>query len=68
MDDARPELYSAESEDARTSRLRHEAALIAEAEQEFAEGKIITGIELERFLRWFGSDEDGPPPDASDAE
>jgi len=46
--------------------LSHEAALIAEAELEIAEGKGIAGAELERFLAWFVSDEDGLPPDHSD--
>jgi hypothetical protein len=50
----------------RVSRLSHEAALIAEAEQEIAEGKGIIGAELERFLAWFVSDDDGPSPDDSD--
>jgi hypothetical protein len=46
--------------------LRREAALIAEAEQEIAEGKGVTGAELERFLAWYVSGDDGPPPDLSD--
>ena len=59
--------FPAESADARATRLRHEAALIAEADQDIADGKVITGAELDRFLKWFGSDEEGPPPDNSDA-
>ena len=55
-----------ETEATRVSRLSHEAALIAEAELEIAEGKGIAGAELERFLAWFVSDEDGLPPDHSD--
>jgi len=64
MDDVRA--FPGETDATRASRLRHEAALIAEADQEIAEGKGITGPELERFLAWFVSDEDGPPPAASD--
>jgi len=35
---------------ARASRLPHEAALIAEAKQELAEGEGITGVDLEHLL------------------
>ena len=63
MDDVRT--FPGEAGAARASRLQHEAALIAEAEQEIAEGKGIAGPELERFLAWLVSDEDGPPPDGS---
>jgi hypothetical protein len=55
-----------ETDAGRASRLQHEAALIAEAEQEIGEGKGIAGAELERFLAWFVSDEDGPPSGDSD--
>jgi hypothetical protein len=60
MDDVRA--LPGETEAARASRFRREAALIAEAEQDLAEGRFITGTELERFLKWFVSDDDGPPP------
>jgi hypothetical protein len=68
MDDVRAEQVSVESELAPIRRLSHEAeaALIAEAEQEIADGKGITGTELERFLAWFVSEDDGPPPDGPD--
>ena len=57
--------FPGETDARRASRLRREAELIAEAEQEIAEGKGITGAGSKRFLAWFVSDEDGPPPDAS---
>jgi hypothetical protein len=47
--------------------LQLEAALIAEAEQALAKGRFLTGAELGRFLAWCASDNDGPPPDTSDA-
>jgi hypothetical protein len=65
MDDVRAS--PGETDAGRTARLQREAALIAEAEQEIAEGKGITGAELERFMAWFVSGDDGPPPDVSDA-
>lgn len=58
--------FPGETDATRATRLQREAALIAEAEQEIAEGKGITGAELERFLAWFVSDEDDPPPGNSD--
>jgi len=64
MDDVRT--FPGETDAKRANRLRREAELIAEAEQEIAQGKGITGAELERFLAWFVSDEDGPPPDDPD--
>ena len=64
MDDVRA--FSGETDAGRAGRLQREAALIAEAEQEIAEGKGITGAQLERFLAWFVSDENGAPPDNSD--
>ena len=54
-------------EAAPAERLRREAALIAGAEQDLAEGRFITGPELERFLAWFVSDDNGPPPEAPSA-
>ncbi len=39
-----------------------EAALIAEAEQDLAEGRFISGAELELFLNWFVSGVGGPGP------
>lgn len=60
MDDAWT--FPGETEAARAARLLHEADLIAEAEQELAEGRFITGAELKRFLDWFVSDKDEPPP------
>jgi hypothetical protein len=55
--------YPGETHAKRASRLRSEAELITEAEQEIAEGEGITGADLQRFLAWFVSDKDGPPPD-----
>jgi hypothetical protein len=57
-----------ETDAERAVRLRHEAALIAEAEQELADGKGISGRDLDRFLAWFVSDNDGPPPASPDAD
>lgn len=65
MDGARA--LPGETDAGRTAQLQREAVLIAEAEQEIAEGKGITGAELERFLAWFVGDDDGPPPGLSDA-
>jgi hypothetical protein len=64
MDDLRA--FPGETDAGLASWLQREAALIAEAEQEIADGKGITGAELERFLAWFVSDEDGLPPGESD--
>jgi hypothetical protein len=58
MNDVRT--FPGETDATRANRLRREAELIAEAQQEIAEGKGITEAELERFLAWFVSDEDGP--------
>jgi hypothetical protein len=41
--------------------------LIAGAEQDLAEGRFITGVDAEQFLKWFGSADDGPPPGESNA-
>jgi len=64
MDDVRT--VPDETDSKRANRVQREAELIAEAEKEIAGGKGITGAELERFLAWFVSDEDGPPPDDPD--
>ncbi|HUB44841.1 MAG TPA: hypothetical protein VMB73_07645 [Acetobacteraceae bacterium] len=66
MDDVRS--VPGESEAARAARLKIEAQLIAEAEQELAEGKGISGDELKRFFEWFVSGDDKPPPAASDED
>ena len=58
--------FRGETEAERVIRLRHEAELIAEAEQELAGGKGISGTDLDRFLAWFVSDDDGPPPASPD--
>jgi hypothetical protein len=65
MDDVRA--FPGETDAGRASRLQQEAALIAEAEQDLAEGRFITGVELEQFLKWFVTGEDGPPPGDLDA-
>jgi hypothetical protein len=64
MDDVRS--FPGETEAGRTARLRREAALIAEAEQDFAAGRFISGAELDQFLKWFVSGEDSPPPGEPD--
>ncbi|HUB14430.1 MAG TPA: hypothetical protein VMB34_20940 [Acetobacteraceae bacterium] len=63
MDDGRSS--PGETEAARAARLKIEAELLDEAERELAEGKGISGDELKRFLGWFVSQDDGPPPAAS---
>jgi hypothetical protein len=68
MDDGSAVRSGAETEIERSIRLRHEAALIAEAEQELANGKGIGGSDLDQFLAWFVSDDDGPPPASPDAD
>jgi hypothetical protein len=70
MDDipvARARRQRAETEAATADRSLHEAAMIAEAEEELADGKGISGTDLDRFLAWFVSDECGPPPASPDA-
>ena len=42
--------------------MRGEAVELAKAKQEVAEGKGISGPELERFLDWFVSGENIEPP------
>jgi hypothetical protein len=60
MDDVRT--FPGETEAERTSRLQREAELLAEAERDLAEGRFITGAELDEFLKWFVSDDEGEPP------
>lgn len=48
----------------RAVRLCSEAALLAEAEDEIAEGKAIAGAPLAGFLAWFVSDGDDARPAA----
>jgi len=49
----------------RRSDERYEAAEIAKAKQDIADGKGITGPELERFLDWFVSGEGTTAPGRS---
>ena len=51
----RPAYRSAESEAERAFRLQQEAAMLAEAERQIADGQGIAGPELEKFLDWFVS-------------
>jgi hypothetical protein len=68
MDDGSAARSGAETDTERSIRRQHEAALIAEAEQELVNGKGISGSGLDQFLAWFVSDDDGPPPASPDAD
>ena len=51
----RPAFRSAETGAKRSLRLQQEAAMLAEAERQIADGQGIAGRELEKFLDWFVS-------------
>jgi hypothetical protein len=61
----RPEHRPAGTDAERSVRLRQEAAMLAEAEREIADGQGITGPELEKFLDWFVSDAASEAPTIS---
>ena len=64
----RPAYRSAETETERSLRLQHEAAMLAEAERQIADGQGIAGPELEKFLNCFVSAAVSEAPIRSDPD